>query len=76
MRAAAALLTLADRRVNVLYQRCQRRRPKLEYYILYYYIMLLQQYCNTGPPHTHTHARAREQLPHQQTNGRRAHHHH
>lgn len=26
--AAAAFLTLADRRVNVLYQRCQQRRPK------------------------------------------------
>lgn len=30
--AAAVFLTLADRRVNVLYQRCQRR-PKLESYI-------------------------------------------
>lgn len=28
---SAAFLTLADRRVNVLYQHCQRR-PELEYY--------------------------------------------
>lgn len=38
--AAAALLTLADRRVNVLYQRCQRRRPKLEYICIYIILCL------------------------------------
>jgi len=38
---AAALLTLADRRVNVLYQRCQRRRPKLEYIYLYNIVVFI-----------------------------------